>query len=264
MGAFLLSTVYLGSAQAGCPSPPSVALSKVARVIDGDTLRLADGRSVRLIGLNAPELADKGRPSEPYAEAARRRLHALVDEAGGQVAILPGAQPRDRYGRALANVYSPDGRNLEARLLEEGLGYQVVVPPNDALRLCHGAAELTARRAGLGVWRRFSPRPSTAIDRSGFAIVEGRVLKVERNGGGLWLELEGGLALQVAQRDSERFDLALLQGLPGQVVEARGWITDRGRRSARRSARARWVLRLTHPAMLVTVPSEPKVVGSKP
>ena len=38
---------------------------EVARVVDGDTVRLRDGRSVRLIGINAPELAHNGRTTEP-------------------------------------------------------------------------------------------------------------------------------------------------------------------------------------------------------
>lgn len=58
---------------------------QVRQVVDGDTLRLVDGRSVRLIGINTPEVGRKGRSSEPYAEAARRRLQALVNASDGRV-----------------------------------------------------------------------------------------------------------------------------------------------------------------------------------
>lgn len=264
VGAFLLSALFLGSACAECPLPPNLPLTTVTRVVDGDTLRLADGRSVRLIGLNAPEVGRKGRPSEPYAVAAQRRLQALVDKAGKRLVIVPGAQPRDHYGRTLANTYAPNGQNLEAQLLEEGLGYQVVIPPNDALRQCHAAAERRARQAGLGLWSSFVARPASMVDRAGFAIVAGKVMKVERNRGGLWLALDGGLTLHVARRDEQAFDWAALQALRGQRVEARGWVVDRGRRSGEGAGRARWVLRLASPAMLQAATSAPKVVGPEP
>lgn len=264
VGAFLLPAFLPLPAWADCPAPPATPLAKVVNVVDGDTLRLVDGRSVRLIGLNTPELAGKGRTDEPGAVAARRRLQALVEQAGGAVAVVPGRQPRDHYGRTLANVYTPDGRNLEARLLEEGLGYQVVVLPNDALSECHARAEQRAREAGIGVWRAFSPRPAASVDRSGFAVVAGRVLSVQRNRGGVWMNLDGGLVLHVAKANEESFDLGALQAMRGQPVEARGWVTDRGRRSGEAANRARWVLRLTAPAMLQALSSAPKVVGANP
>jgi endonuclease YncB( thermonuclease family) len=264
MGAFLLSAFYLAGARGQCPLPPSGPLAVVARVVDGDTLRLADGRRVRLIGINAPETASRGRPAEPYAVAARQRLQALVDSAGGQLAIVPGAQSPDRYGRTLANAYAPDGQNLEAQLLRDGLAYQVVMPPNDALRQCHAAAERSARLAGSGLWRGFTATPVAALKRAGFAVVAGQVIKVERNGGGLWLELEGGLVLHVPRRSEQAFDLAGLQALRGQSVEARGWVTSRARRSGDGADQARWVLRLTAPAMLQALPLGAKVVGAEP
>ena len=56
VGAFFVS-VFCLPAHALCPAPGKLPQAKVQRVVDGDTLRLADGRNVRLIGLNAPELA---------------------------------------------------------------------------------------------------------------------------------------------------------------------------------------------------------------
>jgi endonuclease YncB( thermonuclease family) len=78
VGAFFVFVLPLAPAQAFCPAPGKLPSVKVRHVVDGDTLRLEDGRSVRLIGLNAPELGRKGRAAEPFAEAARRRLRELV------------------------------------------------------------------------------------------------------------------------------------------------------------------------------------------
>ena len=54
-----------------CTTPPFDETVEVAKVTDGDTLRLRDGRSVRLIGINSPELAHTDKPAEPLAEQAR-------------------------------------------------------------------------------------------------------------------------------------------------------------------------------------------------
>ena len=264
VGAFLLSTFFLGSVYAQCPLPPSLPPVSVARVTDGDTLRLADGRRVRLIGINAPEVAGKDRSAQPYALAAKRRLQALIAAAGGQVILVPGAHPKDRYGRLLANVYTPNANNLEARLLQEGLAYQVVIPPNDALSQCHALAEQGARFAQAGLWKGFKATSAAKVKQSGFQVISGTLLKVEVNSGGLWLTLQGGVVLHVAQGSQPDFSVERLHNLRGRVVEARGWVVERGRRSGQPTHRARWLLRLTAPDMLQVVPSEPKVVGATP
>ena len=75
-GAFFVSAIWLVPAQAQvfCPAPSTVDTFKVQRVVDGDTVRLKDGRSVRMIGVNTPETGKKGRSDEPFAVAARERL----------------------------------------------------------------------------------------------------------------------------------------------------------------------------------------------
>ena len=62
VGAFFVSVICLSAAQAYCPASERAGhRSAVQRVVDGDTLRLSDGRNVRMIGLNTPELGKKGR-----------------------------------------------------------------------------------------------------------------------------------------------------------------------------------------------------------
>lgn len=254
VGAFFVSLVWILPAQAFCPAPGQLPLVKVRQVVDGDTLKLADGRSVRLIGLNTPERAHQGRAAEPFAEAARQRLAELVSGTGGQVGLQLGREAKDHYGRTLAHVYDAQGRNLEAQLLAEGLGYRVAVAPNVALVACQQAAEGSARAAGLGLWRRSPVQAPEQLAGGGFALVRGRVARVERNRGGLWLELEGALVLRVEPRLLEQFDLDALQGLAGRRIEARGWVIDRSRRGGVKPGQARWLLPLTHAAMLEVLP----------
>ncbi len=249
-GAFFVSAIWLSGAQAFCPAPEGLASVAVERVVDGDTLRLDDGRNVRMIGLNTPELGKKGRSDEPFAVAARKRLEALVAASDGQVGLLPGKESKDRYGRTLAHVYGADGANLEAQMLAEGLGFLVAVAPNVDLVACQQAAERSARQAGLGVWRQSPVLKAEQISTSGFAVLSGRVSKVQRNRGGVWIELQDSVVLRVAPNLLGRFDAATLEGLEGKQIEARGWVLDRSRRGGLKEGQARWMLPLTDPAML--------------
>ncbi len=252
-GAFFMSAIWLSAANALCPAPSSLPTVQVQRVVDGDTLRLSDGRSVRMIGINAPETGKKGQSAQPFADAAKRRLQTLVDASDGQVMLRVGEQPADHYGRTLANVYGRDGANLEAQLLAEGLGYLVAVSPNVALVNCQQSAEHVARQAGLGLWRNSPVQSTEQISSGGFAVVSGRVLNVQRNGGGIWIEFPDALVLRIAPSLVGQFDSAALQRLKGQQIEARGWIVDRSRRGGLKPGQARWMMSITHPVMLNTI-----------
>lgn len=102
---------------AGCASegPVSVDSGRVARVADGDTLRLEDGRRVRLVQIDAPEAA-----AECWGVEALRQLAELAP-AGSSVRLErdPSLDDRDRFGRLLRYVHV-DGRNLNALLVERG------------------------------------------------------------------------------------------------------------------------------------------------
>lgn len=253
-GAFFMSAIWLSAAQAFCPVPSGLTSVAVQRVVDGDTLRLRDGRSVRMIGLNTPELGKQGRSDEPFAMVARKRLESLVAASDGQVGLLPGKESKDHYGRTLAHVYGVDGANFEAQMLAEGLGFQVAVAPNVDLVGCQQVAERSARQAGLGLWRQSPVLKAEQISVSGFAVLSGRVSKVQRNRGGIWIELQDSVVLRVAPNLLGLFDVASLEQLKGKQIEARGWVVDRSRRGGLQPGQARWLLPLTDPAMLQAAP----------
>ena len=254
VGAFFVSLLCVDLAQAFCPQPANLAQVAVRQVVDGDTVRLADGRSIRLIGINAPELGRKGRSDEPYALQAKRRLQALIDASDGRVGLLYGEPRKDRYGRTLGHLYDRQGRNLEAQLLSEGLGFMVAVAPNTALVTCQAQAERQARSKRLGVWRSEQVKAAGQLRGGGFALLGGRVTSVQRNRGGLWIDLDGGRVLRVAPELLGEFDVRALEKLKGRQVEARGWVIDRQSRGSLSRGQARWMLPLSHSAMLEVLP----------
>ena len=132
--------------------PPTEGI--VSRAIDGDTVQLADGRHVRYIGIDTPELRrfEGGRwrlDPEPYAAAAAEANRALVE--GKRVRLEFDADPADRYGRALAYVYV-DETMVNERLLADGYAELLTVRPNVRYLDRFKRAETEARQERRGVW----------------------------------------------------------------------------------------------------------------
>lgn len=212
-----------------CGSDRNDDRGTVAYVYDGDTLRLDDGRKVRIIGINTPELGHDGAPDEPLAELAREATRALA-EKGTRVALRFGQERHDRYGRLLAHVYLPDGRSLEAELLARGLATTLVVPPNTWNLECYAQVEKRARAQGKGIWGlpRYEPISSRGLKKAeGYHLVRGRVTRVGESRSSIWLNLEGSVALRIPRRDLEEFTSFDPRALTGREVLARGWLHER-------------------------------------
>lgn len=94
----------------------------VTRCFDGDTVKLADRRVVRLAGIDSPELSHKGSQAQYYSRSARQALESLV--RGKKVRLeFPGVNPRDRYGRLVADVIMQDGQSANAAMVEQGAAF---------------------------------------------------------------------------------------------------------------------------------------------
>jgi len=82
------------------------------------------------------------------ASAFVRRLLPL----GARVRYALGVERRDRYGRALAYVYTHDGRLVNLVLVRRGYARPLTIPPNDRLAGRFVAAARRARARGVGLW----------------------------------------------------------------------------------------------------------------
>jgi micrococcal nuclease len=119
----------------------------VLRVMDGDGAVLEDGRRVRYIGIDAPEL--RRRHPEPYAEEARDLNHALV--AGKRLRLERDESEVDVHGRLLRYVWV--GRRLvNAELVRRGAAFAFPVPPDRRFRDQLARLEREARRDRRGLW----------------------------------------------------------------------------------------------------------------
>lgn len=213
-----------------CPSDRRGEPAVSAAVIDGDTLALNDGRRVRLLGINTPEIGRDGKASEPLAEDARKLLQALAGP-GTDLRLRLDVERYDRYDRLLAHVFALSGENLQARLLAAGLATTLVVPPNEWALDCYAAVEAGARSRQTGIWRLDAYRPVPAEDLAGTArgyhLVTGRVQRVGESRGNLWLNLSPHMAVRIPREDLVYFGERDPRRWAGRRVEARGWIHKR-------------------------------------
>jgi len=98
--------------------------ARIEKVIDGDTVVLTDGRKVRLIGIDTPELSNPNKSVEYYAEEAKKFTEEQCE--GKLVTLEYGNLRKDRHNRTLAYIYLPRGEMLNEKLISEG--YAVVYP----------------------------------------------------------------------------------------------------------------------------------------
>jgi micrococcal nuclease len=151
-----------GRRPAGVPADAEAAI--VERVVDGDTLRvvappgaasgsLPDGGSVRvrLLNVDAPELARDGQPADCLAQEATDRLAALL-APGDLVWVAADAEDADRFDRLLRGIWTADGVFVNELLAAEGLATALLVGDNDRFHPPVAAAQQRARADGLGLW----------------------------------------------------------------------------------------------------------------
>ncbi len=81
-----------------------------ARIVDGDTI-VINKTQIRLFGIDAPEI------DHPYGKKAK---WALVSLCKGHT-VRTEITDVDSYGRTVGKCYLPDGRDLSAEMVKQGL-----------------------------------------------------------------------------------------------------------------------------------------------
>ena len=220
------------------PLPAGLALdgeARVVEVVDGGTVLLDDGETVRLAGIQAPKPAHEGAGSGagPFAMDARQALAGLV--LGRRVGLAFGGSRRDRHGRLRAHlVRLDDGAWIQGALLAAGLARVHSLIDDRAAVAAMLVHERRARAGRLGLWTEARYRVRAA-DEAGtglrsFQLVEGRVraAAVVRGRGYLnfgadWRE---DFTVSIAPRDRRRFEAegVAVQDYEGRLVRVRGWI----------------------------------------
>ena len=128
----------------------------IVNVSDGDTVKLSDKRSIRLCGIDSPEIKHGKKPGQPGGEEAKKFLESLVQKSKGRAYLVE--TDRDRYGRTVGEIFlriddAPGGEvNVNSEMVMSGNAYfyrQYSKCPNaDRFEV----AENIAKKSSAGVW----------------------------------------------------------------------------------------------------------------
>jgi endonuclease YncB( thermonuclease family) len=156
---------------------------RVSAVIDARSFRLADGREVRLAGIEQVS---------PGSTVQTKALTAML--VGRDIRLSGDDDTPDRYGRQLAFVWLlPDESLVQRELLARG---EALASADVAEKDCAAAlmaAEGTAREAKRGIWAdpaaiKNAESPGGILTGIGrFMLVEGKVLSVRQAGATTYL-----------------------------------------------------------------------------
>ena len=222
--------VWSSLIQAACIDGAGAESVNVAYVYDGDTVRLDDGRRVRLIGINAPEMQKVGVSGEAFAEESHAILRDLLSR--GDVSLRLGRESQDRYKRWLGHLYV--GSLLVAEyMLDQGAAFHVVIPPNDLYSQCLQSAESRAEQSEVGIWG-LKPSPwrevaSLNAGESGFRLLQGYVTATKKVKSGWIIEVDDLLALKLSEKLLLDLGRSRLESLKGKRLRVRGWVRPKSK-----------------------------------
>jgi endonuclease YncB( thermonuclease family) len=217
--------------------------AEVARVIDGRSFILADGREVRLAAVESllPVPGDEDEARVAAALAAKSALDILL--AHREVDLSVTGSGSDRYGRLTAWVFiNPSSGGILVQRELVAAGHALVSPvPASPCRAYLQAAEREARSRRLGLWgepysvvKNTDDPADVLADQGRFVVAEGKVRSVRESAGIIYINF--------GQHRSDQFIATLLKrnegpfagagvapkALAGRMIEVRGWIEERG------------------------------------
>jgi len=118
----------------------------VAKVIDGDTIVLENGKTLRYIGIDTPEVSQG---TECFADESTEKNKELV--LGKEVRLEKDVSETDRYGRLLRYVYVAN-TFINEILVYEGYATAATYPPDVKYSQLFKEAEKDARENSKGLW----------------------------------------------------------------------------------------------------------------
>lgn len=137
----------------------------VVAVIDGDTIKVKTGdhvQRVRVLGINAPELAHDGKPAQCGGEAARTALDRMIYRKTVALQRDPRSDDVDRYGRLLRYV-SLDGTDVGLAMIRSGHAseYHPRSATAEARAAKYRTAQAAVEAAKRGQWASCTPAQET-------------------------------------------------------------------------------------------------------
>lgn len=127
----------------------ALGMVKVVKVIDGDTIQIEGGRTVRYIGIDAPESHDRKAVVRCFSKESTEKNRELVE--GKQVRLEKDVSETDKFGRLLRYVYIED-TFVNDFLVRQGYAYASTFPPDVRYQKQFLVAQKEARENKRGLW----------------------------------------------------------------------------------------------------------------
>ncbi|WP_228747981.1 thermonuclease family protein [Bradyrhizobium sp. BR 10289] len=221
----LIAAFLLVASHAALATPcqfESQGEGRVAAIVDARSVRLDDGREVRLTGI----------------ETTSTTKQALTSLLVGRDVILRGTDDTpDRYGRQGALLFIGEGEtSVQAVLLAQGDARVSAEITDKDCAAALMAAEAVARRQKKGNWAdpsaiKNAESPDDILAGIGrFMVVEGKVLSVRQAGAMTYLNFgrnwTRGFAVTISKRAQAAFESAgmALKSLESRRIRVRGWV----------------------------------------
>jgi micrococcal nuclease len=158
--ALILISLFLSSQYFTAPqvSPESISEKRqveVRSVIDGDTIIIADKsgtKTVRLIGIDTPEVDPNRGGPECYGKEASEYLRQLLQDSLVTLESDPSQTDTDTYGRLLRFVFTSDGTNINKILIEKGYAKEFTYKIPYRYQSEFLSAQQIAQEQKLGLW----------------------------------------------------------------------------------------------------------------
>lgn len=127
----------------------------VEKVIDGDTVIIKGGKTIRYIGIDTPEIRKREKDKwvyspQPFALEAKELNQMLVEKKW--VRLEYDVEKRDKYKRLLCYVFV-NNIFVNAKLIEEGLAFLYTSPPNVKYVDKFIYLQRKAREEERGIWK---------------------------------------------------------------------------------------------------------------
>lgn len=127
----------------------------IKRIVDGDTIILESGQTIRLLNIDTPETVKPNTPVKCYGkEASNFAKSQLI----GRVQLTYDQEKYDRYSRLLAFVFTSnvDTSHIEnsfnSTIVQNGYGRSLMIAPNTTHKNYFQKLERTAKEQNLGIW----------------------------------------------------------------------------------------------------------------
>jgi micrococcal nuclease len=228
------------------PIKPGYGYFKIDKVYDGDTVKLEDGRKIRFLGINTPEVQHRNQATQAGGEAAKNWVTSKLKNQ--KVRLVMDVEPTDKYKRTLAHLITENKEHINVTLVEMGLAAVNIYPPNLLYVDELVAAGQRAEHAKRGIWQ-----------QAEYAVI--KVDRLDKNGHSGWTRLMGNVSVVRSSRKyvylefSDLFQARIekkwlslfpdINSYRGKTVEVRGWLNKN---------RDGWSMLIRHPSAIVLIP----------